>query len=66
MLPLTAEEQQRFDQGTVVPEMLRKRFVHGNEKVRRRNHRTGKFIDALCNNCNLQIGGQDFDSRRIP
>jgi hypothetical protein len=55
MLPLTAEEQQRFDQAQGCPRCY-ETFVHGNEKVRHHNHRTGKFIDALCNNCNLQIG----------
>jgi protein-arginine kinase activator protein McsA len=55
MLPLTAEEQQRFDQAQWCPRCY-ETFVHGNKKVRHHNHRTGKFIDALCNNCNLQIG----------
>jgi hypothetical protein len=55
MLPLTAEEQQRFDQAQWCPRCY-ETFIHGNEKVRHHNHRTGKFIDALCNNCNLQIG----------
>jgi uncharacterized C2H2 Zn-finger protein len=54
MLPLTAEEQQRFDQAQWCPRCY-ETFVHGNEKVRHHNHRTGKFIDALCNNCNLPI-----------
>ena len=30
-------------------------FSNENDKVRHHNHRTGKFIDALCNACNLQI-----------
>jgi protein-arginine kinase activator protein McsA len=54
MLPLTADEQQRFDQAQGCPRCY-ETFVHGNEKVRHHNHRTGKFIDVLCNNCNLQI-----------
>jgi hypothetical protein len=54
MLPLTAE-QQRFDQAQCCPRCC-ETFVHGNEKVGHHNHRTSKFIDALCNNCNLQIG----------
>jgi hypothetical protein len=55
MLSLTTEEQQRFDQAQWRPRCY-ETFVHDNEKVRHHNHHTGKFIYALCNNCNLQIG----------
>jgi hypothetical protein len=55
MLPLAAAEQQRFDQAHWCPRCY-ETFVHGNDKVRHHNHRTGKFIDALCNHCNLQTG----------
>jgi hypothetical protein len=55
MLPLTAEEQQRFDRTQWCPRCY-ETYVHGNETVRHHNHHTGKFIDALCNKCNLQIG----------
>jgi hypothetical protein len=54
MLPLTTEEQQRLDQAQWCPKCY-ETFVNGSEKVNT-NHHTGKFIDALCNKCNLQIG----------
>jgi hypothetical protein len=57
MLTLTAEEQERFDRAQWCPRCY-EMFVHGNEKVRHHNYRTRKFIDAFCNNCNLQIGGR--------
>ena len=30
-------------------------ILEENKKVRHHNHRTGRFIDALCNSCNIQI-----------
>jgi hypothetical protein len=55
MLSLTAEEQERYDRAQWCPRCY-ETFINGNEKVRQHNHRTGKFIDALCNNRNIQIG----------
>ena len=54
MLPLNNEEQERFDQAQSCPR-CNETFSNENEKVKHHNHRTGKFIDALCNSCNLQI-----------
>jgi hypothetical protein len=54
VLPLTAEEQERYDRALWCPRCC-ETFTNDNEKVRHHNHRTGKSIDALCNNCNLQI-----------
>jgi hypothetical protein len=54
MLPLTAEENERFDRTNACPR-CQKPFSEDNPKVRHHNHRTGRFIDALCNACNLQI-----------
>ena len=54
MLPLTNEEQVRFEQTNACPR-CRGAFSAENRKVRHHNHRTGRFIDALCNSCNIQI-----------
>jgi hypothetical protein len=57
MLPLTREEQERFDQ-TRACVACNKSFSDLNPKIMHHNHRTGKFIAALCNGCNLQIKKQ--------
>jgi hypothetical protein len=62
MLPLTNEERARFERANSCPR-CRESFTAENAKVRHHNHRTGRFIDALCNSCNVQIS----DKRpRIP
>jgi hypothetical protein len=54
MLPLTGEEQERFDQ-TRTCAACNKLFSDLDPKIKHHNHRMGKFIAALCNGCNLQI-----------
>jgi hypothetical protein len=58
MLPLTREEQERFDQ-TRACVACNKSFSDLNPKIMHHNHRTGKFIAALCNGCNLQIKNRE-------
>ena len=60
MLPLSDEELCRFDQTTTCCR-CRQTFSNENMKVRHHNHRTGRYIQALCNRCNLQIKSTDFD-----
>jgi hypothetical protein len=59
MLPLTDEEQERFDQ-TQLCTRCQKQFSTKNPKVKHHSHITGKFIDPLCNSCNLQIKNKFF------
>jgi hypothetical protein len=54
MLPLTRNERERFDQ-TRACIACNKPFSNAEVKVKHHNHRTRKFIAALCNGCNLQI-----------
>jgi hypothetical protein len=54
MIPLTDEEQNRYDQAQTCVR-CKETFSNENPKVRHHNHRTGKFVDALCNRCNLQV-----------
>jgi hypothetical protein len=54
MLPLTREEQERFDQ-TRACAACNKPFSDSDSKIKHHNHRTGKFIAALGNGCNLQM-----------
>ena len=54
MLPLTDQEFNWVDKMQACPR-CQERFTAQNSEVKHRNHRTGKFIDALCNKCNLQI-----------
>jgi hypothetical protein len=54
MIPLTDEEQNRYDQSQTCVR-CKETFSNENPKVRLHNHRTGKFVDALCNRCNLQV-----------
>jgi hypothetical protein len=58
MLPLTQEEQERFDQ-TRACVACNKPFLDLDPKIMHHNHRTGKFIAALCNGCNLQIKNRE-------
>jgi hypothetical protein len=58
MLPLTDEELQRFDRTRSCPK-CNQDFSDENKKVMHHNHRTGQFIDAACNSCNLQIKSID-------
>jgi hypothetical protein len=58
MLPLTREEQERFDQAQACS-ASNKPFSNEDPKVKHHNHRTGKFISALCNGCNLQIKNRE-------
>jgi hypothetical protein len=39
----------------------REAFSKDNYKVRHHNHRTGNFIGALCNSCNLHIRSTESD-----
>jgi hypothetical protein len=54
MISLTEEEQNRNDQAQSCAR-CKETFLKENPKVQHHNHRTGKFVDALCNRCNLQI-----------
>jgi hypothetical protein len=54
MLPLTNDEQERFDRTQRCPNCP-EQFSKENKKVMLHNHWNGKFIDALCNKCNMQI-----------
>lgn len=54
MSPLTSDELDRFDKAQSCPR-CNETFTGANWKVMHHNHRTGKFVDALCNSCNLQI-----------
>jgi hypothetical protein len=54
MSPLTAEERERYDRESSCFN-CREAFSKDNYKVRQHNHRTGKFVGALCNTCNLWI-----------
>jgi hypothetical protein len=54
MLPLTLEEQARYDASTVC-NCCHKPYTDSNRKVRHHNHRTGQFINAMCNACNLKL-----------
>lgn len=54
MLPLTREEQARFEASTHC-NCCGKEYSDDNRKVRHHDHRTGLFVEALCNSCNLQI-----------
>jgi hypothetical protein len=58
MLALIREEQERFDQTLACPACNRP-FSNEDPKVKHHNHRTGKFISALCNGCNLQIKNRE-------
>jgi hypothetical protein len=58
MLPLTREEQERFDQ-TRACVACNKAFSDLDMKIKHHNHRTGKFIAALCNGCYLQIKNRE-------
>ena len=58
MLPLTDEELNRFDNMQACPR-CQEQFTAQNRKVKHHNHRTEKYIDALCNKCNLQIESTD-------
>jgi hypothetical protein len=55
---LTREEQERFDQ-TRACVACNKPFSDLDPKIMHHNHRTGKFIAALCNGCNLQIKNRE-------
>ncbi len=52
--PLTDDEQNRYDQAQSCVR-CKETFSDENPKVKHHNHRTGKFVDALCNRCNLQV-----------
>ena len=58
MLPLSDEDLNRFDNMQACPR-CQEQFTAQNWKVKHHNHRTGKFIDALCNKCNLQSESTD-------
>jgi hypothetical protein len=58
MLTLTREEQERFDQTRACP-ACNIWFSNEYPKVKHHNHRTRKFISALCNVCNLQIKNRE-------
>jgi hypothetical protein len=55
MLPLTAEEQRHFNQAHWCPRCY-ETFSTVTKKSGITTIVRGKFIYALCNNCNLQIG----------
>jgi hypothetical protein len=54
IIPSTEEEQNNYDQPQ---SCVRCKETFSNEKlkVRHYNHRTGKFVDALCSSCNPQV-----------
>jgi hypothetical protein len=54
MITLTEEEKNRYRQRQLCVR-CNETFSKENPKVRHHNHRTGKFVDALCNRCNLQV-----------
>jgi predicted RNA-binding Zn-ribbon protein involved in translation (DUF1610 family) len=54
MLPLTREEQAKFDASTIC-NSCNKSYSDENRKVRHHCHQTGEFITAKCNSCNLQL-----------
>jgi hypothetical protein len=54
MLPLTREEQERFDQ-TRACVACNKQFSALDPKIKHHSLRSEEFIAALCNGCNLQI-----------
>jgi hypothetical protein len=54
MLPLTSEEQTRFDAAKSCSK-CNELFTKTNHKVRHHCHINGLYIDCVCNSCNLQI-----------
>ena len=54
MYPLTREQQDAFDEADIC-KRCNKTFTDSNRKVRHHDHKSGLYIDALCNACNLQI-----------
>ena len=54
MLPLTRQEQAEFDASVVCPKCLQA-YTDENKKVRHHDHKTGNFISAVCNTCNLVL-----------
>jgi hypothetical protein len=54
MIPLTEEEQNRYDQAQSCMRCNAK-FSNENPTVRHHNHHTGKFVDAFYNCCNFQV-----------
>jgi hypothetical protein len=59
MLPLSGEEQARFDNSTHC-EIFNLEFTLIEAPVRDHCHFTGKFRSVLCNSCNLQRQSQKF------
>jgi len=55
MLPLTDDEQIKYDATETCPYNDCQFDPITNPKVRHHNHITGRFISAACNNCNLQL-----------
>jgi hypothetical protein len=58
ILPLTREERERFDR-TRACVACNRPFSDLDQKIKHHNHRTGKFIAALCNGCNLPIKNRE-------
>jgi hypothetical protein len=56
---LNDNDREHFDRATECPRCFQP-FSGDRKKVMHHNHRTGKFIDALCNSCNLQIQNRLF------
>jgi hypothetical protein len=56
---LNENVREHFDRATECPRCFQP-FSGDRKKVMHHNHRAGKFIDALCNSCNLQIQNRLF------
>jgi len=52
-MPQTVDEINQFQSATVCPS-CQKPFTAKNNRVRHHDHLSGKFLNVLCNNCNLQ------------
>jgi hypothetical protein len=63
MSPLSREEQVQFNNSTVCVSCERN-YSASNSKVRHHCHVTGKYINAVCNSCNLALkprsNGRDY------
>jgi hypothetical protein len=58
--PLAAAERERYDRASSCSN-CREAFTKDNYEVRHHNHRTGNFVGALCNSCDLQIRSMESD-----
>ena len=54
MLPHTREEEAAIDE-SMSCRICKQLYDKKNHKVHHHDHSNGKFIEAICNNCNLQI-----------